>query len=280
MKALLELRIPEATAKKYLEPGEGSVVGGIARKVAYPVGDERLAHLAKINRAMKDRGDMLFTSWRIRRKYTAKEIREAEMLYLIIEASTESSGLEDGTIYDESQGCPHCGRGRVQVSNLRIDTSSLSSDVNIAHTTSRDELIVSDSVARVIEQYSGDSLTFRPVQTQREDFRRWTQLVLPMQGAGVHVLPRTVFGVDPFDLDEEGRFRCPLGHVAGLNVLSETWIDSESLRSDFQFSEEFVGIHRGVLHPFPLIFITPTLWQELVEVRINGCSVEVAHLSG
>ena len=40
----------------------------------------------------------------------------------------------------------------------------------------------------------------------------------------LEIVPPTGAGVDPFDEDPEGRYRCPCGHVLGLNRLSELWI--------------------------------------------------------
>ncbi|MGC8960780.1 MAG: hypothetical protein ACP5OO_13565 [Chloroflexia bacterium] len=104
----------------------------------------------------------------------------------------------------------------------------------------------------------------------------WYQLVVT--STPVPTVSPTRFGIHPFDEDPEGRYRCPLGHVGGLNLLSEVWVSREVWDgSDIVCTKELVGIRRGLLMPAPLLLISPRLWRLLEENQIKGYKVEVAH---
>jgi hypothetical protein len=105
----------------------------------------------------------------------------------------------------------------------------------------------------------------------------WHQLVI--DSTPVRVAPKTRFGVDPFDQDENGRYRCPFGHVLGLNVLSELFIEkSDWDESDFTRTVEFVGARRGVLRPRNMILVSPKVRRLFIEHKIKGAEFEVAYL--
>jgi hypothetical protein len=107
---------------------------------------------------------------------------------------------------------------------------------------------------------------------------KWYQLII--KSPPVPTSPPTRFGAEPFDEDPEGRFRCPKGHVAGLNLLSELTVARVGWDgSDLAATREMVGIRRGLLRPAPLLLISPRLWRLLRENNINGYKVEVAHLA-
>ena len=105
----------------------------------------------------------------------------------------------------------------------------------------------------------------------------WYQLVVT--STPVPAVPPTCFGVNPFDEDPEGHYRCPLGHVSGLNLLSEVWVPREAWDgSDIVCTKNLVGIRRGLLVPVPLLLISPRLWRLLEAKQVKGYKVEVAHL--
>lgn len=90
----------------------------------------------------------------------------------------------------------------------------------------------------------------------------------------------TLVGNGPFDADVDGRYRCPLGHTVGLNILSEVTITRPSWDVDYDFActRQMIGVHRGLLRPRPLLLISPRLQRLLCEQKIKGYSLEVAHL--
>ena len=105
----------------------------------------------------------------------------------------------------------------------------------------------------------------------------WYQLVV--SSTPVPTVSPTRFGIAPFDEDPEGRYRCPLGHVSGLSLLSEVWVPREAWDgSDIVCTKNLVGGRRGVLVPRPLLLISPRLWRLLEARQIKGYEVEVAHL--
>lgn len=105
----------------------------------------------------------------------------------------------------------------------------------------------------------------------------WYQLVVTSKPAPT--IPPTFFGNKPFDEDPEGEYKCPLGHVSGLNLLSELWISNENWDGgDIVQTENMMGIRRGLLVPSPLLLISPRLWKLLKDNNIKGYHVEVAHL--
>lgn len=107
---------------------------------------------------------------------------------------------------------------------------------------------------------------------------KWYQLVVVSRSVSIAV-PPTRFGINPFDEDPEGRYKCPLGHVLGLNLLSEPYILRESWDgSDVALTKEKIGVHRGLLRPEPLLVISKRFWKILRENKIRGYSVGVVNI--
>lgn len=106
----------------------------------------------------------------------------------------------------------------------------------------------------------------------------WRQLVVT--STPVPVAPPTRFANSPYDDDAEGRYRCPLGHTAGLNILSEVTVRRDAWDgSDVVRTREYVGSRLGLLVPRPLILISQRVYRLLRELRATGFRVEVAHLA-
>jgi len=114
-------------------------------------------------------------------------------------------------------------------------------------------------------------------QRNRQAMPIWHQLVVNSVTA-VIVRPTRV-GVDPFDDDPGGQYRCPLGHLLGLNLLSELSIRAVSTtETDFVCSRQFVGVRRGHLRPRRVILASPKVHRLFEAERIKGAYFEVAHL--
>lgn len=95
----------------------------------------------------------------------------------------------------------------------------------------------------------------------------------------VDVTAPTRFGIDPFDEDAAGEYRCPECGLAGLNVLSELFVARDSWDgSDFAVTRQLVGSRSGLLVPAPLVVVSPRVRELFVEHRLNGARWEVAHL--
>lgn len=105
----------------------------------------------------------------------------------------------------------------------------------------------------------------------------WYQLTVTSRP--VHMTPETRFGIHPFDLDEVGKYRCPLGHTGGLNLLSEVFVRRDQYDgSDIAMTEDLCGWRQGLLVPSPLLLISPRMREVLLQNNIRGWRWEVAYL--
>lgn len=227
------------------------------------------------------RGDGTFIfSWMPHRKYTPKELTAAKLFQLQITALFEPEGTVCGTDYDESAVCPHCGAGRRLVGKLILDLGKVPKGKDFAQSIARDEWIVSERLVSLIREHGMTGASFEPVKSAKK--RRagspvWYRLTVT--APPIEVRAPTRFGIDPFDADDEGRYRCPLGHTVGLNILSELSIGRGSWGgADIAVTRQYVGSRQGVLVPSPLIVISPRLRQLLIEHDIKGFKTEVAYL--
>ena len=106
---------------------------------------------------------------------------------------------------------------------------------------------------------------------------KWFQPVFT--GAMVEVVPPTKVGIGPFDPDLAGKHRCPLGHVIGLNLISEVFLNRRSWDgSDILITRQQVGCRMGLLRPSPIVLISPRFYKILVREKIKGVRFEIAHL--
>jgi len=93
-------------------------------------------------------------------------------------------------------------------------------------------------------------------------------------------MKETRVGIDPFNLDNEGKYCCPFGHVAGLNVLSELTVSRIGYGgNDIFCTQELFGVRRGLLRPRAAILISPRFFHFLEKRDVKGYRVEVAHFS-
>lgn len=106
---------------------------------------------------------------------------------------------------------------------------------------------------------------------------KWYQLNIISKP--VKIASNTKFGIDPFDEDKEGKYKCPNGHVSGLRILSELSIEKDSWDgSDINLTETMIGYRQGVYVPSPLITISRKFYNLLNEYNIKGYEVERVHL--
>lgn len=284
MREIVEFRVEEEDARRYLRPEDGEVIGqfGDVRKLLLESNDIRVARLGKIHRDLWARGSLFVTSWDIRRKYTKRELEAAELLQLRIRSAFEPDGALCGTEYDDTVGCPHCGFGARQLNELRLDPGSIPRGKDFAKTIADSEIIVS---ARVVEAFRAHGVTgarFLPVLRKggRGVLDSWYQLEVTSRPLGV--APRTRFGINLFDADDAGQYRCPLGHVLGLNLLSELSVVREDWDgADVCATKQCTGMRSrngGAFRPYPLLLISPRLRTLLSELKAKGFELEVAHL--
>lgn len=136
------------------------------------------------------------------------------------------------------------------------------------------------------------------MRTERERRRSksppvWYQLIITSKR--VSTVPPARFGIDPFDEDVEGEYRCSQlewdrhgEHIAGASLLSELFIDRDSYDgSDVACTREHVGwptrivkLAGGTGHGAgpPFLIISPRFRRLLLEHKIRGWKTEVAYL--
>ena len=129
-------------------------------------------------------------------------------------------------------------RGRVQVSDLHLQLSRTPQAwPRVPHTrhsqiarTIAEETIVSQGLAERMEREGVTGAELRPVfgcGPRAQETPYWKQLWVTGQAG--RTVPPTHFGFNPFKDDEKGEYRCPLGHVSGLNLLSEVYVQRGEL---------------------------------------------------
>ncbi|MCP3163419.1 hypothetical protein [Myxococcus qinghaiensis] len=281
MRETIELRVEESEAWRLFRDDEGVVLpSGTVRKVTLPTDDERVSRVREIDRTLRQQGQLFFAGWRILRHYSARELKSAELLKLGMAAVFEPSGEECGTEYDEATACTLCGAGARQVTDLSLDVRRIPQRADLARTLSH-EWVISARLADLWQEHGITGADFRPIRgagARAEPVKEWYQLVVT--APPLDILPATLTGNDPFDLDEDNAQRCPKGHVVGLNVLSELSLRrSDYDGSDLTWTRQQLGMRSGVLRPHPLLLMSPKLHGLLVELKVKRLDIEVAHLA-
>ncbi|OFW61107.1 MAG: hypothetical protein A2133_00590 [Actinobacteria bacterium RBG_16_64_13] len=278
MLEIVELRVIEKNAWRVFGSDEGISLGSI-RKVQIPGSDPRMATIAQLQRELVEGGEQpLFSGWNIHRHYSAKELAEAELLTMWISAVFEPAGEETKTVYDETDACPLCGVGRRQVGDLSLDTRRIPKRADLAQTIAN-EVVFSPRLVALLTKEATTGVEFRSVRHRgKEVSEDWLQPVIT--SPSLDVVEPTQYGTNLFDHDPEGRFRCPLGHTLGLNLISELFLDRSTWAGeDFCATRQLVGVKRGLLRPRASLLISQRLYQLLKREKARGFKVEVAHLS-
>jgi hypothetical protein len=233
----------------------------------------------EIDRDWRDRGRTFFLGWDVRRLYDEHELAAAAYLRLIIVPTFEPVGEECGTLYSKEGACGLCGFGRRQISNLKLDVRRIPRGKDLAETIAGDEWVFSRRLCELIEQNHLTGAEFRPIEQCASStvVNDWRQIIV--SSAPIGVSRDTIVGIHPFDHDTAGTYRCPNGHLLGLNLLSELSLTAAEVDgSDFLVTREAIGAQRGVLVPRRLIVISQDVWRILRDNEVRGWRVEVAHL--
>lgn len=278
MQEIIEFRMIETDAQKYLPDDVGVPIGksNFVRKVVIDTNDPLMTEIGKIDRKRRAEGDIFFTSWEIRRKYSDLELANAALLKLVVKKVFEPSGEECGTKYDDKSACPECGSGAKQITPLFLNGRRLPKKVDFAKTIA-DEVIVSRRVVDVFQSSGATGAKFESVSLANaigEKSDDWYQPIV--QAAPVEMHSNTRFGSNPFDNEQYGR--CPRADLLGLNILSEVWVQEHSFdQSDIVCTRQFNGVRRGLLRPERSLLISNRLWRLFQRHGISGHEVEVVH---
>jgi hypothetical protein len=281
MRETIEFRISEEKARRFLKPEDGKKLGRSTRKLVLQTNDIRYALVGRLEQEFLKQGSLFFTYWDIRRTYTKKELEAAELFQLRLRSAFEPEGEQCGTEYDETVACPHCGFGARQLNELRLDPGSLPRGKDITRTIAYSEIILSARLVRTLQAHGITGARFHPVLRKggAGTLEGWYQLEVTSRPLAV--APVTRFGVSPFDPDERGEYRCPLGHVAGLNILSELSVRGEDWDgSDVCATRQWLGYRSrdgGAFRPYPMLLVSRKLRGLLGELKARGFELEVAH---
>jgi hypothetical protein len=278
MRETVEFRIPEEYALQYLPDDAGLVLGESVRKLEVSPSDPLFGRIGELDCQFKSEGKAFFTAAISHRRYTVTELASAEILHLLVRSHLDTSGEEYDTEYDGGEACIYCGAGRKQRSVLRLNLRGISRTADVVSTLAG-EKIVSSRLAALIRRFVITGVQLAPVEdvVHQRASAQWQQIV--PSGRAVEISDKTRAGNDPFDDDPEGTYRCPLGHVLGLNLLSDVWIVRNSWAGDdLAISRQMFGEMRGLLRPEPVWLISSRFWRALKEASVKGFRVEVAHL--
>jgi hypothetical protein len=294
MREIYDLRVPDEQASRYLPEDLGrklSDFGGMGvRRIDIDRTDPWFDRIVAIDEELRAKDELFVSSWGVGRHYSAAEFAAAEAFYLRIHSTFEPCAEECGTVFDETTACPDCGAGRSQIGPLVLDLKRLGSGwdehtrrvpagKDIARTIAG-EVVVSDRLASLLRDSGSTGYELGPVlQHRRRDEVRndWHQLLVT--GPTVRVLPPTVAGTSPSDLDADGTYKCPSGHVLGLNVLSELSLSrADWSGADHSQTREAFGHRVGMLVPEHPIIVSPRVAALITSSRVKGARLEVAHL--
>ena len=282
MTEFFELRVVEDFAHHLFRPDEGKKLGsGIVRLVKLDGNDPRLPKIGHLQKNLRqEQNRSFFYGWEIIRKYSKRELEAAALFQLKVTSTFEPAGEECGTIYDESTACPRCGAGAKQTTPLFLPEKRIPKNKDVCRTIAG-EIVVSRRFAELFARHGITGAELLPVRSKgpsSAESKEWFQLAV--QAPEAEISAPTRVGIDPFDDDDKGECRCPLGDLIGLNLLSEITITSASRGSaDIIRTRQFIGTRRGLLRPEQLILISPKLAKLIESEKLKGCGIEVAHLA-
>ena len=213
---------------------------------------------------------------RVTRRYTKRDLANAQLLWATIVPHFEPSGEECGTSYETL--CAHCNLGR-QVSDLLLDLRRAPQHRDICETISWIEWIVTSQFRQAVEENDLSGIQFRPVfdvGSPLTSSRIWSQIQVTGRAGGL--ASSTVLGRDPFDRGQVP-WRCPVGHSTVTQFLSEIRIyESDWDGSDISVTSDLFGQGRNLLRPTPLLLISQRAYHTFEQTGIRGLSYEIAHI--
>jgi hypothetical protein len=277
---MAEFRVDERFAPMLFSDSEGRRLGDSVRKVEIETDDPRFKRIGELQAELwQSEGKPFFYGWRLTHKYDRDELEPARLLHVKVVSVFEPAGEVCGTKYDESGACRYCGAGAKQIGALFLDTKRIPKGKDFAKTIAG-EIVISRRASDLFTQHGIVGAAFHPVRTKGArslELSEWSQLII--RSAEAEIVAPTRVGNDPFDDDPKGEYRCPEGHLIGLNLLSEVSISSVSRGdADIVASRQFIGVRRGSLRPERVILVSPKVWRLIDSENLKGCEIEVAHL--
>jgi hypothetical protein len=248
--------------------------------------------IGMIARKFQAKGRALYSSWTVRRTYSCKELSDAKLFRIKIKPVFEPIGEDCETIYDESAACEICGSHPRQVTPLKLKKGSIPKK-DIARTYVN-EVVVSNNLIETFNHKGLKGIQFMPVYYAK-GVSNYQQ---PIAEKKLDVARQTLTGIDPFDLSERseggeyvnsaGRrvkfgpiiYKCPKGDNIGANLLSEVYVKSDPIISEFDYfeTEQTIGSKQGVYYPSPILLCSPAFRNMVIEEKLKGFDFEVAHI--
>lgn len=292
MKETIEFRINYDFAYLLFEGDEGKNIGTSVKVVEVSKDDPRYHQIPIVAKQVKEKYNQgFYYAWKLKRQYSNKELKEAELFHLEIKTVFEPTGEDCGTIYDESVACKICGANRKQISPLILRKGTIPKK-DIAKTIGG-EVVVSERFVNAVRQWNLRGLEFNSIHF-RKGISNYYQLTTNIE---IELTSKTVTGDNPYEAStgsaggkhyisgyeiilEKEVYVCPKGDLIGLNLLSEPYVlDNKSIKEfDFIKSKQMIGVKRGLLRPEPIYFCSPTFREMVLQEKLSGFEFEIAHI--
>ena len=184
-------------------------------------------------------------------KYDKKELENVSHFWFSPKKTFEPCGEECGTVYDESKACKICGSNSIQVGSLILNEKKIPK-LDFSRTIGG-EYIVSRNFVDLFIENKLTGCSFLPVKNQKGHDTEFFQI--RENSPSLVLSEQTLAGVSPFDFSEksdiEGQFfieganhyldikkevyKCPLGHILGLNLVSLPYIYENLEQNKYDF---------------------------------------------
>jgi hypothetical protein len=277
-----EFRVYEEHARRLFGDSEGKRLGlGDIRLIRINATDPRLKAIERLHGELRLRsGRGFFAGWDIMRRYTPRELDGAALLHLEIHTTFEPAGEECGTSYDESSACPRCGAGARRRGPLILDEKRIPKGKDVARTIAG-EVVVSDRFRILAEKADLTGVRFQPLRSKQAagGMLSHTWHGLEAVHACAEIVPPTRVANNPFDEDPLGEYRCPEGHLLGLNLLSPLWVNLVRCpAADLLSTRQYIGTRRGLLRPERVLVASQRFRAMVAEHGLKGFRFEPAEI--
>jgi hypothetical protein len=275
-----EFRISEKFAPLLFGEDEGKKISEAVRSIKISTSDPKYIRIGELNKEMlRIHREPFFYGWRTDRRFSAEEIKEASLFLLVPKKVVNQSGEEFGTKYLTSEGLSINGELETQCGPLKLNLNKIAKRHDIVVTLGG-EIIVSKKFFELCTKTSLSGILFNEVIDASNGERvsqDWFQIDVPRHC--MNIIWPTLVGDDPFDIDPNRDYKKSNQSVIGLNRISQVTIESNTEATpDFSTSYQYIGIHRGLLRPRPLIFVTPKAATLLSGQNISGLKLEVVNI--
>lgn len=301
MYELFEFRIPREYALAHLPDEKTSQALKTVITIRTKKHSNTYQKIISLQKLFYSQGRSFFFGWNIIRKYSNEEINQSALLHAIIKKTIHTCGEENETLYDDGPSCSYCGAGGIQKSDLILGENKIPDTAKTdIWKTYAGEIGVSAKLAKVLTAlgHSPDNLApIRKRKNTNEFIPGWLQL--KTHPILYQIAPQTLVGINPFEIepesistneekphfgeitgsycDSQGNYACPLGHTIGLNLLSEIFVFHRPESLPISWTEQCIGVRRGVLRPEHCLIINSDLHRAIQACAIKGLEFEMAY---